>query len=62
MNTQTDTQTAGAKQERNITLYLTREQIDALNIAAARLGMTAPEMLKRALMAEMKNRPAALMA
>ena len=61
MNTQTDTQTAGAKQERNITLYLTREQIDALNIAAARLGMTAPEMLRRAVIAEVMNRPAALM-
>ena len=62
MNTQTDTQTAEAKQEREITLYLTREQIDALNLAAARLGMTAPEMLIRALITEVKNRPAALMA
>lgn len=60
MTTQTDTQTAGTVQ--NITVYLTREQIDALNLAAARLGMTAPEMLKRAMIAEVKNRPAALMA
>lgn len=62
MNTQTDTQTTGAKQERKITLCLTREQIDALNLDAARLGMTAPEMLIRALITEVKNRPAALMA
>ncbi len=60
MTTQTDTQTAGTVQ--SITVYLTREQIDALNLAAARLGMTAPEMLKRAMIAEVKNRPAALMA
>lgn len=60
MTTQTDTQTAGTVQ--SFTVYLTREQIDALNLAAARLGMTAPEMLSRALIAEMKNRPAALMA
>ena len=60
MTTQTDTQTAGTVQ--SITVYLTREQIDALNLAAARFGMTAPEMLKRAMIAEVKNRPAALMA
>lgn len=60
MTTQTDAQTAGTVQ--SITVYLTREQIDALNLAAARLGMTAPEMLKRAMIAEVKNRPAALMA
>ena len=60
MTTQTDTQTAGTVQ--SITVYLTRKQIDALNLAAARLGMTAPEMLKRAMIAEVKNRPAALMA
>lgn len=60
MTTQTDKQTAGTVQ--SFTVYLTREQIDALNLAAARLGMTAPEMLSRALIAEMKNRPAALMA
>lgn len=60
MTTQTDTQTAGTVQ--SITVYLTREQIDALNLAAARLGMTAPEMLKRAMIAEVKNRSAALMA
>lgn len=60
MTTQTDTQTAGTVQ--SITVYLTREQIDALNLAAARLGMTAPEMLKRAMIAEVKNRPAALIA
>ena len=60
MTTQTDTQTAGTV--KSFTVYLTREQIDALNLAAARLGMTAPEMLRRAMIAEMKNRPAALMA
>ena len=60
MTTQTDTQTTGTVQ--SFTVYLTREQIDALNLAAARLGMTAPEMLRRAMIAEMKNRPTALMA
>lgn len=60
MTTQTDTQTTGTVQ--SFTVYLTREQIDALNLAAAHLGMTAPEMLSRAMIAEMKNRPAALMA
>ena len=47
--------------ERIVTAMLTREQIDALNLAAARLGMTAPEMLRRAVIAEVKNCPAALM-
>ena len=60
MTTGTDKQTAGTV--RPCMVNLTREQIDALNLAAARLGMTAPEMLSRAVIAEVKNRPAALMA
>lgn len=38
--------------ERIITAMLTRAEIEALNVTAARLGMTSPEMLSRALMAE----------
>lgn len=60
MTTGTDKQTAGTV--RPCMVNLTREQIDALNLAAARLGMTAPEMLSRAVIAEVMNRPAALMA
>ena len=31
---------------------LTREEIDALNLAAARMGMTAPQMMENALAAD----------
>lgn len=54
----TQTQTAGGIEERMITLDLTREEIDALNLAAARLGMTAPALLSLALETETKNRAA----
>lgn len=56
MSTQTNTQTAGTV--RPVTVNLTRWEIDALNRAAARLGLTALEMLSLAAVAEMKNRAA----
>lgn len=58
MDSNTQTQTAGGIEERMITLDLTREEIDALNLAAARLGMTAPALLSLALETETKNRAA----
>lgn len=42
--------------ERTITLYLTPAELEALNAQAARLGMTVPEMLIRALIAEVENK------
>jgi len=45
-----NTTTAG--EVREILLYLTREEIDALNLAAARMGMTAPQMMENALAAD----------
>lgn len=59
MNTNTKTQNAAVA--RDVTLYLTREQIDSIVYAAARLDMTATELLIRGAMAELKRR-AAMMA
>lgn len=41
--------------ERIVTAMLPRAEIEALNTAAARFGMTAPEMLSRALIAEVQK-------
>lgn len=45
-----NTTTAG--EVREILLHLTRVEIDALNLAAARMGMTAPQMMANALTAD----------
>lgn len=42
--------------ERIVTAMLTRAEIEAMNATAARLGMTAPAMLSRALLAEMESK------
>lgn len=50
MNTTLKQTTAG--EVREILLHLTRVEIDALNLAAARMGMTAPQMIENALAAD----------
>lgn len=50
MNTTLKQTTAG--EVREILLHLTRAEIDALNLAAARMGMTAPQMIENALAAD----------
>lgn len=50
MNTTLKQTTAG--EVREILLHLTRAEIDALNLAAARMGMTAPQMMENALAAD----------
>lgn len=50
MNTTLKQTTAG--EVREILLHLTRVEIDALNLAAARMGMTAPQMMENALAAD----------
>lgn len=42
--------------ERTITLYLTPAEIEAMNATAARLGMTTPAILSRAVIAEVENK------
>ena len=42
--------------ERTITLYITPAELEALNAQAARLGMTAPAMLSRAVIAEVESK------
>ena len=44
------------KAERIVTAMLTRTEIEAMNATAARLGMTAPEMLSRVVLAEMESK------
>ena len=41
--------------ERIVTAMLPRAEIEALNTAAARFGMTAPQMLSLALVAEVQK-------
>lgn len=50
MNTTLKQTTAG--EVREILLHVTRAEIDALNLAAARMGMTAPQMIENALAAD----------
>lgn len=54
MNNKQTTDKAG-NVERIVTAMLTRAEIEAMNATAARLGMTAPEMLSRALIAEVQK-------
>jgi hypothetical protein len=44
----THKQKPAGKKVRAVTLYLTREEIDAVNDAAARCGMTAAQLIEEA--------------
>lgn len=48
----TNHNTTTAGEVREILLHLTRVEIDALNLAAARMGMTAPQLMAHALAAD----------
>ena len=54
MNNEQTTDNTG-KAERIVTAMLTRADIEAMKATSARLGMTAPEMLSRALIAEVQK-------
>ena len=44
------------KAERIVKTMLTRAEIEAMNATAARLGMTAPAILSRAVIAEVESK------